>query len=220
MIDVNELYNITNDLIRKDHAGGYTSGPEFNRLLKLAQETLYRFYYDNKDEAQARQSLVAFQTSITIPSTSSGYAKPGNYKDKLDARLLVGSVVIPVHFPARDELAMSLSSAIRGPSIERKVIVGESRPGYFYVWPETSYKLLLRYYKEPPVPERVTEIDEVTTAEVYDEAGSTQLDWDYNNLQDFIDLLLFYKGVSIRDSSLLQWVQAKDGLMVNKNMTL
>lgn len=220
MIDVDELYNITNDLIRKDHAGGYTSGPEFNRLLKLAQETLYRFYYDNKDESQARQSLIAFQEFTTLAPVGSAYTKPSGYKDKLDAKLLVGGKSIPIHFPARDELAMTLSSAVRGPDIEKNVVVGESVAGKFYVWPESIYKMFLRYYRNPAVPDRVTEIDEITTAEVYDEGASTQLEWSYSNLQDFVDLLLFYKGLVIRDSALIQWVQTKDGLMVNKNMAL
>lgn len=213
MIDVDFLYKLTNELIRKDHAGGYTSSSEYNRLLALAQETLYRYYYDHKDETDARQSLIAFQTSQVIAPTGSFYSKPNDYKDKLDARLLVGSKSIPVHFPARDELAMTLSSVIRGPDIVRGVVVGEVVSSGFNVWPENNgYNLSLRYYTEPPTAERVTSIDVGTSTEVYDESASTQLSWNANNLQDFVDLLLLFKGVVLRDSSLVQWVQAKNAI--------
>lgn len=214
MIDVDLLYNLTNDLIQKDSQGGYTSNSEYNRLLALAQETLFEFFYDNRDEADARRALNEFHKVRMVYGSGGYYNKPADYKEKEGARLVISeSSSIPVHFPARDEMDMTLSSAVRGPSIDRKVVIGEVLPTQFKIWPASSYFLELRYYTTFPVADRVMTIDVPTQSEVYDADASTQLSWAPFTLRHFTDLLLLFKGVILRDSPLIQWVGMKKDIL-------
>lgn len=207
MISLQTLWLNVRDLSRKDNIGGYLGNDEFNRQVALAQTILFDYYYARKNETEARETLAPFQQSSLIKKASGAYALPDDYRNKLDAGLAIGNIYKPVHFPARDELMMSLSSPVRGPSLERNVIVGELRDTDIQVWPDTDYKLFLRYYQNPPVATRAVTVDVSEIEEVYDDGSTINLIWPAEKIQDFIDMLLLFKGLAIRDSSLIEWVQ-------------
>ncbi|MCB0707743.1 MAG: hypothetical protein KDC34_20650 [Saprospiraceae bacterium] len=210
MIEVQKIFLVVQDLMRKDLAGGYASNDEFNRQINLSQNILYNYCYDHINESWARESLIGFHVSTTLSASTSGvYTKPGDYRDKQDLALIVDGAQIPVHIPRRDELAMTLSSPVRGPSLAREVVVGEIADTAINIWPQTSNQLFLRYYKNPPDAVRAVTIDSDTQYEVYNAAGTTNLDWDQGNFKDFVDLMMLMKGVILRDSSLVAWVQQK-----------
>lgn len=210
MISVQSLWLTIRDLTRKENIGGYLQNDEFNRQINLCQDILFDHYYDHKNESEARQSLTYFESSALISKSSGVYQLPANYKKKMEAALVVNSQYYPVHFPARDELLMSLSSAVRGPSIERKVVVGKIREADIQIWPDTNNQLFLQYYKIPTAAARAVTVDIGEIEEVYDSGSTVDLEWPADKIGDFVDLMMLFKGVVMRDSSLVQWVQARN----------
>ncbi len=209
MISVQTLWLIIRDLSRKDNIGGYLQTAEFNRQVNLCQDILFDYYIDNEKEREARGALINFESASSITRSGDTYPLPDDYKEKIEAALEVGGSYYPVHFPARDELLMSLSSAIRGPSIERKSIVGKIRASDIQIWPQSTNKLFLQYYRTPVTASRAVTVDVGNVEEVYVPGSTVNLEWPADLLQDFVDLMLLFKGVVIRDSSLIQWVKAR-----------
>lgn len=212
MISVQTLWLTLRDLSRKENIGGYLQNAEFNRQVALCQHILFDYYYSKREEAAARGALVNFEASALITKSAGVYPLPGSYKEKMEAALVVGTEYYPVHFPARDELLLSLSSAIRGPSLDRKVVLGKIRETDIQVWPDTAYKLFLHYYIYPPAAARIVVLDTNSVEEIYYPLDTVDLDWPAEMLPDFVDLMLLFKGLAIRDSSLIQWVQARKAL--------
>lgn len=212
MISVQTLWLNIRDLTRKDNIGGYLPNDEFNRQVNLCQNVLFDYYYDKRNESDARGALIYFEDDVLITKVSGAYPLPADYKAKMEAALVVGGEYLPVHFPARDERLMSLSSAVRGPSLERKVVVGKIRSGDIQIWPDTDNQLFLQYYTTPVEASRAVTVDIDEIEEVYDAGSTVDLNWPSDLLQDFVDLMLLFKGVIIRDSSLIQWVQARNAI--------
>ena len=214
MVSVQTIYLLVQDATRKDLQGGYASNDEFNRQLNYAQELLFDYYYDNMNESAARESLIDFQVlSDIVPTTSGIYTRPADYKEKLDASLRVEEEYPPVHFPARDELAMTLSSPVRGPNIDKRVIVGEILSSTINIYPQTGNTLRFRYYKLLTQALRAVTLNVTTQEYEYDPANTIDLEWNEGNLQNFVDVMLLLKGIIIRDSALIQWVQAKENIV-------
>lgn len=210
MISVQTLWLTIRDLSRKDNIGGYLNNAEFNRQVNLCQSILFDYYYDKQNESEAREALINFEASSLVTKSGDIYPLPGDYKEKMEAALVVSGAYYPVHFPARDELLMSLSSAVRGPSLERKVVLGKIRATDIQIWPETENNLFLQYYAEPTVANRAVTVDVGNVEEVYFPNDTVDLDWPGDKLVDFVDLMLMFRGVVFRDSSLIQWVQARN----------
>lgn len=210
MISVQTLWLAIRDLSRKDNIGGYLNNAEFNRQVNLCQDILFDYYYDKRNEREARGALINFEASSLVTKSGDSYPLPEDYKEKMEAALVVGTFYYPVHFPARDELLMSLSSAVRGPSLEKKVVLGKIRAADIQIWPETENKLFLQYYAEPTPASRAVTVDVGNVEEVYVPGDTVDLDWPGDKLSDFVDLMLMFKGVALRDNSLIQWVQARN----------
>lgn len=217
MISVQTLWLTLRDLTRKDNIGGYLQTAEYNRQVNLSQQILFDYYIEKKNERSARSALVNFEVDTLITRSGDTYPLPDDYKEKIESALVVNGAYYPVHFPARDERLMSLSSPVRGPSLERKVIVGKIRSADIQIWPKTDNKLFLQYYKEPPAASRAVTVDVGTVEEVYVPGSSVDLEWPEDLLQDFVDLMLLFKGLAFRDSSLIQWVQARN--VIEKEIT-
>ena len=212
MISVQTLWLTLRDLTRKDNIGNYLQNDEFNRQVNLCQDIIYDYHIDKRNERVAREALVNFENDPLITKVGDSYPLPVDYRDKIEAGLVVEGedYPIPVHFAARDELAMSLSSPVRGPSLERKVVLGRIRSTDIQIWPKVDNKLYFRYYSNPPTASRKVTVDVDEIEEVYDSGSTVDLEWPEDLLSDFVDLMLLFKGVVIRDSSLIQWVQARN----------
>jgi len=54
--------------------------------------------------------------------------------------------------------------------------------------------------------------------EVYNDATSTQLEWNSEELSTFVDMVLFYKGIILRESELISWIHAKRSVPIPTNI--
>lgn len=223
MIDVQNLYLLVQDYTRKDQQGGYISNDEFNRSLNYAQELLFEYYYSQKDEREGQDALINFQAENTLSvSSARTFVKPANFKKLIEASVTLTPAAenecsassampgrYPVHFPARNELQLTLSSAIRGPNVSKGVLIGEVLPSAIRVYPTDAVAtLFIRYYTQLTQAERAVTLNFVTEQEDYDASSSTQLQWAEGQIEDFVDLMLLFKGVILRDTDIVNWVQA------------
>lgn len=218
MIDVQELYLNRQDLIRKDHSG-WIDGEEYNRRLVSCQEILFDYYVQITDERRKQNALAAFLSEKRLPKVDGFWQFPQDLKEIIEiwaAQAPEGckpdeALYMPVDIPAADELGFSITSPIRGYSEQRGRYGAEVYADKVRIWPPAfSGFVKLRYYREPAVPKRAFTYDPVDLVEAYDSASSTQLEWPKSEMQEFLDLLLLFDGVVLRDSALYQWVASRN----------
>lgn len=223
MINVQYIFEAVNDLTRKNNAG-YTSSEEFNRHLNQCQDMLMRYYYKLFEEAQIIvDSLMPFlvETNLVI-GTNGQIAFPANYLHRLE----VGYLEInnpdcgqneptikpsPCHYLAANEVIETLSSPIRKPNKAKGIYKHTFINNYIQLYPTdlTGY-IHFKYIRKPVEAEYATTIDVVNRIEVYDPVNSIDLEWLEQDRDNLVDLLLFMKGISLRESALIQWVQQKN----------
>lgn len=220
MISVNSLWEQVRDLTRKDHAG-YTSTDEFNRMLNLAQQQLTQYYLDQAEsDADVERNLNHLVKSVELsPSATQVYDQPADYRKRKSIRVKVvetggatGPVVSehPCTYMRDSEVGMTLTSPTRRPSLAKRIFRFEDLTGQFKLWPSVfAGKIILKYYANPVAASRGYVLNTGTQEEEYDVGTTTDLAWPESEVTNFVDLLLLYKGIALRESELVQWVQAK-----------
>lgn len=215
MIDVQDLYLSRQELLRKDHAG-WVSGDEYNRRLSLCQKILFDYYVQLKDERAKQKALLAFTSEKNLPKVDGFWNFPTDYEEVIEIWAAESescspddALYYPVDIPAADEIGFSLTSPIRGYKGNRRG--AKLFPGKARIYPVAfDGYVKLNYYRTPLEPLRAFTYDEVNLIEVYDQSSSVNLEWSASEYQDFLDLLLLFDGVTLRDSSLIQWVSNRN----------
>ncbi len=112
------------------------------------------------------------------------------------------------------EVMKTLSSAIRKPKID--VVKQTGKFAYTFVnnmikvYPkELTGSIYFKYITDPPVSLYNVTIDLVNQEEDYDPATSIDLQWGEQDQTNLVDLMLFFKGIQVREGELLQWVVQK-----------
>ncbi len=221
MISVNEVYTMINNLARKTK-GGYTSTDEFNLVSKLSEYVLYDYYLESAEVSnRISEALRPFVKEAVISQSGGLYALPSDYQQKISFEVQLIENQPDCETPSvewcpgtfldthEDELVQK--SAIRRASLDKKKFNGifvqtdslKVRPSSF------TGRISLKYYAQPVVAFRGYTVNPVNEDEDYDPGTSTDYSWNVLEQSNIIDLLLFYKGLSIRESAIINWVQAK-----------
>lgn len=220
MINVNDLYIYLRDLMRKDSIG-WTSSDEYNRLLVLAQNDLFEFYLEQvQSNHRMTTGLRVFVKEQTIAGVAGYYDLPADFRYKLEVGIRTienaencDDSPIVNFYPAdqanSDKLLLLGESTIRKPSIANNRYYYEFIGGKIKVTPVTTAKLYLKYYRQPAVATRAYTLNTTTFEEVYNSGTSIQLEWPAEEFNSFVEILLFYKGIQMRDAELVQWLNAK-----------
>lgn len=222
MISVRDLFlRVQNDLARKDKAG-YTSAEEFNRDLADAQNTLYAAYVRRFEETkQVADSLHNFMRTAILPIQYGRVPVPTDFRHSMEVNYYsvengeCGSPPIESRLPMpkllENEVANTLINHIRKPNLAKKRVYHN----YSYanglpvvnVWPrDLPGSVELRYFITFPEARYGFTIDVVNDNQDYDPATTINLDWQQQDFINFVDVLLLYKGIEIRDNQLLQMV--------------
>lgn len=218
MIPIERVYlRINNDLARKGKAG-YSSSDEFNRDVRDCQNLLFEFYAAKYDQSQAvKDSLAPFFTQADIAIGSGVVAFPSGYRHLLMASFLdiqnvAGSAKItvrPMQWLSTNEVGLTLASAIRKPVYPGRLAFEQISTG-IKVYPETlSGSCRLHYLAAPPEAKRGYTVNLTTFEEDLDVPTTIDLVWGEQDETNLIDLLLFFKGIQIRETELLQWIGMK-----------
>ena len=224
MINVEKIYQNVRDISRKDHAG-YTSSDEFNRMILIAQNDLYDYYlsvYERTGRIAA--ALTPFRVSASLPYPgNTRYPSPADYRQWLEVGVeWVSSTcedVTKTPYPAEplkgNEKLLTLSSAVRRPSLVKKRFKYQIIDDIIHLYPETFVgQLLLEYLRVPVNPVRGYTVDIFTQFEIYNPATSVNFEWPISEEGNITDLMLFYKGMQVQTSAIIDWVQRKKSLAV------
>lgn len=218
-IDIKNLFDRVNvDLARKDRAG-YTNSEEFNRSLHDAQSDLAEYYYMRFEKEQKIPDALTFLVKSTLLSIATGAVQlPADYRHRLAIyyRYLKSDNCTPedTRYPLRhrnlDQIDEALNSPIRKASLEKKRFYHYQSDGKIYVLPKSLTGMVeLIYLTNPGQAVYAVTLNPTTEQEEFDAANSINPDFPLSEEQNLIDLLLYYKGVQIREGALLEFTRLR-----------
>jgi len=224
MISVNNLYlRVNNDLARKSK-GGYSANDEFNRDMVDAQELIYSYYYGLFEvNGRTMDSLSNFVQETEF-NVNGSFPYPDDYRHKIDAKYVsyasasecgspVSEIETVIKYINADEEYDLMSSAIRRPSLEKKRLYYTQYGNAFRLLPKSmDNKVRFKYLRQPRQPNRAVTLDLVNDEEVYDEPNSTQLEWPQQEFNNFVSVMLYFKGIQVRETALINWVAQRKGI--------
>jgi hypothetical protein len=215
MIQIETIYKmVNNDLARKDWSG-HTSTDEFNRVTNLIQGLLFDFYIE-KNDARSREALRPFIEPVLIERNSSdgSYNLPADYRQRIELGLefITSSCGSEPTFEYRsahhldiDEDLLYSESAIMQDDYRYEILSST-----IIVKPSTFQgRIKLKYYKNPPDAFRGFTLNTTTLEEVYSSGTTTNLIWPESEISNFVDLHLLFKGLSVRQTELVQFAAMK-----------
>lgn len=226
MIDVNVIYQRVQDLASKDK-GGYLSPQEFNRHLLDAQIMLYEFYFDKFEHyQQIPENMRDFVVPANLALSSSGTAAlPLDFQHCIRVRYRKvvnvpgGEPTVefieatPIH---ASEVNLTLSSPVRKPSLSKRRVYFRLANSVLNVYTDVSGgQVELEYLRLPVVPFWNSTLDVANDQYNYTSSGSVQLEWQEYDQDNFTDLMLLLYGLPTRQSEVIQWASARQGMGTN-----
>jgi len=224
MISVKYIHDRVENHLARKYQAGYNSVDEFNGNLRDSENLLFEYYYK---QFETTQKIVDALSPFLVEKTqniSNGYVEyPSDYRHELELSYLMVQSKDDCTDPEMEEKPMiklsaneerdTMGSTIRKPSLEKGLLYwipvnNKIRVRPLYLKGETNFK----YFRHPIFGVYGTKLDLQKQIEVYDSANSTDLEWDIQEENNIIDLLLLMKGISIRDTDLMQFASSKMNL--------
>lgn len=223
-MDLNDLYTRLNFYINKAQ-GGWYSPEELTEMVDTAQHILFNSYYDKYATSQRlNDALAPFKTDyqFTLVATPDGLiTPPANYR-----RLLALYTVVtgadnvtrkrPVEIINEEELAIRLNSQVVPVTVNDPIAVLKS-DWNIQLYPDDPAAGVLTYLRQPVKPFYDYSVVSGRVI-VYDQAGSTQLEWSDNDCQMIIQLALNGLGINLSEADILQYSEQKIQQNFNTNM--
>ena len=224
MISVLDIVKGLEDLSRKDKSG-YMSSEEITRDMNRAQQILMSYRWDRYSKKEATiDSLNPFVKEQQLQIVKGFVDFPSDYRHRIE----MGNIFIEnahnddctvsnptvteseLRYLAPNEERLTLSSPIRKPSIAKKRIYHTFVNNKIKILPkETVGYVVSKYLSQPPVAKYATIVNPATDKEEYDPSNSIDLQWNPQDITHFIDLMLLFKGLSTRESALINWVMTR-----------
>jgi len=221
MIDVNSVKLQIDNLSKKDQAG-YSTKDEFNLDLNAAQTFLFQYFYKQYQDSQnVVDALEPFLLDVQLPVAIDGrvdypvdYAHwAGMYFRMVKNNPCKDPTVswLPIDLMMANEFAYTMSNSIRKPSIENEILRYRAVNNAMFVYPNNLKNIKLVYFRKPidALWNTITVVTPTEDIEEYDPATSIQLEWNKEQEQDFVDIMLFLRGIEIRETALIQFVKLK-----------
>lgn len=221
-ISTKVIYDRVTQLSRKDKSG-YMSSDEFNSNLEQAQNMLMAFYYYRfEQEQEIVDNLNPFVVEVTLAIANSYVQLPLNYRHRLQlAYLKIENENCPplpvpkheriiMHYCSANEQALLESSAIRRPSLANKSLHHTFVNNKIRVLPRDLLGYVeLKYLRNYNSAIYATTLDIVNDQENYDPINSVDLEWEVQDVDNIVDIMLLFQGISSREDALFQFVQQR-----------
>jgi hypothetical protein len=216
------IFNRVTDLSRKDKSG-YMSADEFNRNLQEAQNMLMAYYYYRfEQEQEFVDNLNPFVVEVVLPIAISYVSLPLNYRHRLQlAYLYIQNENCPptpvpsherivMHYCSANEEALLTSSAIRRPNLSTKSLHHTFINNKIRVLPRDLLGFVeLKYLRDPVRAIYAITLDVANDQENYDPINSVDLEWEQQDTNNIVDIMLIFQGISSREDALFQFVQQR-----------
>jgi len=220
MIDVKWLFDYVNENLAGYQGAGYTDVVMFNRDLAIAQNILYDFYRRGSLDGITSARLDTFTKTATAAVSAEGLITlPEDFREirSVTARVYVSDCDTPfgprrivykqVTAPEFDYYA---TDALLQPSFANRCAYLVADEGAYRVAPASQSGVTLRYYRNPVTPNLALTYTAADEA-VVDVAATVNLEWPDKEADNFATLLAFQKGITDRESALIQYAQARMG---------
>lgn len=223
-IKVKYLFTRVNEqLARKGH-NGYSSADDFNGDLEDSENILYEYYYDIYERTQKiADALKPFIFEKEMPIVNGYVEYPDDFRhpDEMVYPFVKSSpscdnptrIEMPMDKLQTNEERDVMMSDIRKPSLEKGLLYWTQVNDKIRVRPiELQGNILFKYFRNNVTGFYATRLDLVKQIDVYDPATSKDLEWETQETTNIIDLMLLHKGLSIRDSDIVNFAIQKMGM--------
>jgi hypothetical protein len=225
MISPQFIFDRVAALSKKDKAG-YMSAQEFTDDLNQAQEILMEYYYDRFEDSQKTvDSLQPFIKESNLPISNGFVAFPSDYRHRVEVSYnltekncegppkLVKCPMPHLHINERSE---TLQSSVRRPSLKKKRFYHSYVNNKLQVFPSDLLgTVCFTYIIQPPEAKYAVTIDVFNDEENYDPINSIDLIWNAQDSEELVSIMLLFKGIQVRESALIQWVNEKQVISNN-----
>ena len=223
---INEIHNTINFILNKDQQAFMTIG-EIDQVLDRAQLVLFNQYHTNPKlpaKAQAAlygesqridDSLSTFKEryAFTNSDTPGGVITlPANYMHLLSLYTTVYSnqlgrnIYSGVQVLNEEELIERLSSQIIPVSADDPIAI-MNKQNKIQLFPESPATGGVYYLRRPVAPLFAYTMS--GRAVVYNDAGSTQMEWRDFDIMNIISIALSYFGINMSSGDIVQFAQVK-----------
>jgi hypothetical protein len=227
MISTQYIYERVSDLIQKQQAG-YMSSSSFNRDIEAANLVLFEYYFVQYElTKKIANAMTPFLLEVPIASIgttnfSSIFDYPADlfHETELKFEKTVNKEcgnevsIVPIDYLQDNEEAYTLSSPIRRPNLDKNIIRWNRKNNKIHVYPKEIKEVYIKYLKKPrtPVygvfpPPLIPNPNQ--DIEIYDPATSTDFEWDMQEAENIVDLILLYQGMQLRETAIIQFAKAK-----------
>lgn len=213
MVSVESVYKNVLALSRKGSTG-YSSSDDFNEQQRLVQDTLFAWYFDSYERNQVvPDALRPFLKEPTLACSGGNVALPSDYRHRIECQFVFiaasGNTVHPCPYLPGNEEAATLDSYIRKPSADKRRFYHKLLSTGIKVLPGINGALKLKYLCTPPDANRAFTVDTVNYVENPNPGASIDFQWPSQEEGNLVDIFLYLKGISTRQSELLTWVAQK-----------
>lgn len=226
MISVKYLRDNLNSELSKGQAG-YFSDEEFNDFLKSAQITAFEYYTNKKLKAskQVVDALSPFlkREGLTFTNGVSPFPTDYYHADTMFYKWIKNNCAgieeedLPVPFITQSQYSSYIKDALRKPNINKKRIYYSFINNAIEVYPKSVTNTDFVYYRPPQEARYASTIvstpngdfEQFIPPDPLNPLASIDLEWNVAQQEDFMDLLLFFSGISLRESEIVQYAQKK-----------
>lgn len=223
-MDLNEVYTLLNFYINKEQ-GGWYSPEELTLIVDRAQRVLFNSYYIKYATSQRLDDALApfkVDYQFTLITTPNGLIDtPADYLNLLAIYTYVtGSDNItrkrPVEIVNEKVVINRLNSQVVPVTVNDPIgLIKENWDIQLY--PDQPAAGIMVYLRQPVAP--VYDYSVVSgRVIVYNQAGSTQLEWSDKDIHTIILLALNGLGINLSEGDILQWSEQKIQQNFNTNI--
>jgi hypothetical protein len=216
-VNLSEAYDFLNFFINK-YQGSYYSPEELDLVVDRGQMALYTDYQPKHATSQRiKDALAPFRRvwSFTASDTVSGVIPVPSNLNYLNLLSITVNYTIsdrtiyaPVAMVNEDEIAHRLNSQI-DPVTVTSPIGEQLSPGFFRLYPLSGYAGNIVFYRRPVKPNFVYSTISGRVI-VYDDAASTQLEWNETEIDSVLLKSLSTLGINLTDQEITQYAEVKN----------
>jgi hypothetical protein len=216
LIAVQDIFLRLNSDLALKGLGGFANNASFNRAVNEVQGILFEYYAERfRGRQKMADALGPFQTFSDRLIIAGVFTLPDDYRHLLDASYV--SVTNTSGEPTvsysrlREKGPDEDRQAYRRPTVGKpKTYAYEFSAAGNFIYPSSlSGYVRVKYLRAPVDAERKIVANATTDDEDYTATGTINLEWPESEFTNFISLLLYYKGVEIRDTDLAAFVSGK-----------
>jgi hypothetical protein len=214
MILIETIYKRVEEDLSNKGTGGYSSSDEFNRSIADAQNILLDYYVRHYEESGViTDSVRVFIKRDNLSLTNYVAPLPGDYRRWVDGVFIELYNDDECDEPTKKEILMYYCHGNGFNLTEANAIrkTGEKRVNYTIEGANLragrkTGRVLFSYIRKPNAAVRGYTTNEETRNEDYDAATTTDLEWPDSEANMIIAIMLYFKGIEIRDLKLQQFV--------------